>query len=490
MPTPAPLHYTWIGPKPSKAYLGHDTIGPDMMRDKYPDQPIHYWCLEKHAENYRKYFTKRHKGKKRIEVHPIEPFVADRFKDFSDFILLLLDTAEKHLSPVERIREYVTIKDCFQYFLQQHEYGYFIDTNVIPNPEMDPSESSFIPNLNYFSFPMIISSVGKTEKKIPDPWLMYSCEGDPYARLRFFHIFSEVQDEYKARGMDKGKINSKWLCRAFTKAAYDNFGETNRIDVKHPMDSVRILHFQKRYYNTHRRSVVPFNAHYSLLEENTYQEFEYLLRLGEMEPSTIYSLRSSKDKVREITLIHEAIRLNKPRELLLCLSMGSNSDVALKINKADDNAMTPLSYAIKMSAVNFRISGCIDTILRFEQAKHFSSESEFVEQLKKMIEVIIIGTVFEPDVAVRLVSRVASIEDLVAMLQDDKQDLIEKAVNLVIHLGPLSAQTIDEYKEQLKLTYKEIESKKKPSSTFFKPHISFDEAHSDTILTEFIKVNK
>ena len=279
---PEKIHFIWAGPSPDASkYVGQDTMGPDLLRAKYPKQPMFFWCLKKEVVHY-----KRHFYKKNITVIAIEDFVKLYDDDFYLLISALKRSALSQKLRPNASREYTTIKAATQYFLQIFFEGYFLDTNVIPRPNYNKA----IPKLTRFSFPYLL------KEKTIDPWLMYSPKNDRKAVRRFNEYFLHAQMEFSSRTSIE-KIDRKLLGNAFVDAAKYSCG--THLPTYSPIGSeiteasFHVLNFQKRYMNTHKNPKdlihkIPL-LHLLLCGTPSFDEFKYLLSVSNQDPSEIYS---------------------------------------------------------------------------------------------------------------------------------------------------------------------------------------------------------
>lgn len=244
------IHYIWVGDEPTGTYKGIDTIGPDLMRQGHPEEPITFWCLDQDVERYQTYFDEKHPSQQRIQVRGIEHYIstqaetqftypeitleddagenymlsifkknlqAEREKQagatetdsqrienrtanlnqaFAVLVEKLKDRAAKVASfepaPPEdkmrvlKVQELITIKDAFSYFLQINEEGYIADTSVFPNL----LSKDPLPDLGEFS----ASYTGEPGrwKQRPDPFIMFSRKGDEKAIERFADYLRNV----------------------------------------------------------------------------------------------------------------------------------------------------------------------------------------------------------------------------------------------------------------------------------------------------------
>lgn len=244
------IHYIWVGDEPTGTYKGIDTIGPDLMRQGHPEEPITFWCLDKDVEHYQTYFDEKHPSQAPIQVRGIEHYIstqtetpftypeitleddvgenymlsifkknlqAEREKQagatetdsqrlenrtvnlnqaFAVLVEKLKDRAAKVESfkpapPEDKIRvlkvqELITIKDAFSYFLQINEEGYIADTSVFPNL----LSKDPLPDLGEFS----ASYTGEPGrwKQRPDPFIMFCQKGDEKASERFADYLRNV----------------------------------------------------------------------------------------------------------------------------------------------------------------------------------------------------------------------------------------------------------------------------------------------------------
>jgi hypothetical protein len=211
------IHYIWVGPAPAIKNSGMDTVGPDLMRQNDPEQDIHFYCFDSEVGRYQAYFDQRHAGKKSIVVHGIESYVdkvdvifypKDKMKyigspfkkpilsplpdenlnlklEFQSFIKKLKDRAESFDNAKDKVREWITIKASFDFFIQIYESGFVLDTNVIP--DFITRRPIKVPE--GFACTYWFNSRGQEN---PDANIMYNPVADEAALIRFANYFYGV----------------------------------------------------------------------------------------------------------------------------------------------------------------------------------------------------------------------------------------------------------------------------------------------------------
>ena len=245
---PSDIHYLWMGPPPKlEEYIGQDTIGPDLLRERYPKLNIIFWCLEEYKAHYDAHFKNKH-----IKVMAIEPFILQN--DAPEIKTMLLPvinsleaSAKKWASPKDKARDRVSIKELIQYYLQTHYSGFFMDTNIIPSPRVQ--EWLEPPDKHAFYIPRL-------DEEAIDAWLMYSSSVNDAANARFSYYFSKIQEVLSSRRPSDTEIDREEQPYIFIETIRTYPHKT--IDVKwNTRTAVDFLSLQKRYHNSHRKDITP-----------------------------------------------------------------------------------------------------------------------------------------------------------------------------------------------------------------------------------------
>ena len=240
-----PIHYIWVGPPAQIA--GQDTGGPITMARVNKDNPIQFWCLEKHKKEY----VEKFKEYKNITINTIE----SQAKHSSSMQIML----NSCLNAKERgsIRDRVTVKDAFALFLLQTKGGYIIDTNILPQDE----EKLNLGKHEKTYFPAMQTPIQKRTDL--ECWLMYSPRADTdeakemfagfYARWRESELlrkklirFGESLEEYYSF---MGSVIMKPIFEAYHKFKLGVFDTVKAEGVAYV--DVPALKLRKTYSNTH-----------------------------------------------------------------------------------------------------------------------------------------------------------------------------------------------------------------------------------------------
>lgn len=321
-----PIHYLWVGPRASDQYKGQDTVGPDLMHQKFPEQPIFFWCLEEEKPYYEKYFKER----PAIKVMAIEPYVREKSRsdDFSEFIETVKKRAKEFPNKKDKIREWITIKDAFAYFLQIQEEGYICDTNVIPDPSQKAQEDTI-------SVPSSFSDSFVTEWpgfKRPDPWLMFAIKGDAMAKERFDKYFKEVSALFEhCKGVPQQNVDvifsngDTFNLRILVTSAFVNSAmKADPLETKRYEGTLNTnVGFFKRYYSSHNDIYRKPLTHDILNGPSSIDELMYFVKMAEIEPFDEYEYQQDTWPLRT-SLIEQARRGSRYSELAALLSFSKS----------------------------------------------------------------------------------------------------------------------------------------------------------------------
>jgi len=127
------INYTWVGPPGN--IKGHDIGGPIKMAKKNKLNLIKFWCLDEHKEHYEKIY----KDYPNIVVGGIESHIKSEIAKSPENLAAknMLKMLGATLQSTGRnkdleIRDRVTIKVAFNFFILQSVGGYVLDTNILP----------------------------------------------------------------------------------------------------------------------------------------------------------------------------------------------------------------------------------------------------------------------------------------------------------------------------------------------------------------------
>ena len=206
-----------------------------------------------------------------------------------------------------------------QYFLQIYNNGYFLDTNIIPDPEnVLPTLTTF----EHFTVPMVF--IMQSMSQHIDPWLMYTPKGDKKGqRERFERYMHEAKHEFSSRDKVHPKINRVALGSAFVKTAEEH-PDTKTVDTSPKgRRTHRTSGFQKHYQHTHKASSHGIHRfpkiHLVLIEHPGLEEFQYLFEHSRLSADEIYVLPNFKSGApKRPRLYIRQSKWDKKRTLTIC----------------------------------------------------------------------------------------------------------------------------------------------------------------------------
>lgn len=287
--SPPTIHYIWAGGE--SKIPGHDIGGPIAMAEANKDNPranpIVFWCLEKYKKHYEKKLQGRNIAVRSIESHIKEVKDDLNLRDARKKLTTIYDASIKGQDR-GTIRDKVTLKVAFSYFLLQSIGGYVMDTNIIPKEE----KAFTLPAKDKLSVPAIKNPEGPSGLEC---WMMYSpTAGNEQAK--------EIFDSF-ATGWRKTEIERKQLIDSGK--TLENYhlmlglaiiipidevyrkGEVGLFETKlhknNAFVDVHELNLQKTYNNTHRPAseerdkVSPM---FSYVFENNIAQLRLYLRFG------------------------------------------------------------------------------------------------------------------------------------------------------------------------------------------------------------------
>lgn len=439
------LHYFWVGPPASGEFLGMDTIGPKLSKEKYPLTDVTLWCLDAQLPHYQQAFATLG-----IKVVGIESYLFNKNEQSTRLFRLIEEKKERaesvHQQKVDCFREYVTIKEAVQYYLQQEHSGYFLDSNLIP----DPAFSGELKALEQFSVPVIPRRTWKDGTRLQfnfscdlDPWLMYSPENDVGASQRFSEYFSTIQQEH-LEFTNTQTINRRVVERAFVETAMSEvcankdreFFSGNEDVARIRSDTtISFSGFYKRYANSHKvHKGLLFPNFFNLCLESEVlnkEELNHYLLAGLNFFSLIPCPRGQRgtktNVIRELIIAEKDERLN---ELLEVLSLERAQEI---FSIGHD-----FSFYCKGA---YRDSSLL-RLLSFYVDARFDSINAFLETINKL------SLALEQLGMRKAASQCAPIESLRVLVGkcfiDKKVNLI-KACNVVTRLGPITDKTLESY---------------------------------------------
>lgn len=443
------IHYLWMGPPPPTIYAGHDHIGPNMMRDSYPDIPIHFWCFADQVAHYTQLFEGRG-----IDIHPIEPFIAEYDPACYAFIHELKSAAISHPAQRDIAREYTTIKALSQYFLQIFFEGYFLDTNIIPDPDCDARP---LKSFNRFSYPYwpreIYCNLIKRHDYLDDvdPWMMYSPKKDRKAIQRFNEYFLLAKKEFDERGdIDSDHIDRGALGEAFVSSARYSGGRALAVQSSNGGSVLQVAGLKKRYYNTHKKEGYMSGPllHELLITEGAESEVSYLIQHTEFDPREKYEAFDEDEKEHKETNL-----------ILTSIEYADYDALRLLLHKTKDITLEDCVHFLQESQTRWQTDTtierqhCFFVLLTFYVDSFFSNDwMQFLTTLLSIDGILTQSS--NPIEAAKEVSATYLSQDevslntiLVNMLFSSPS--FETALNLVTSLGSLTSDSKNTYLDSL-----------------------------------------
>lgn len=374
-------------------------------------------------------------------VGSIEQYALEQDDEFYDFIETLKQSANQQVKKQNKAREYTTIKAAFQFFLQINHDGYFLDTNVIPNPTfMEPE----LPKYARFTFPYVDEPGDELQI---DPWLMFSPKNERKAEARFNEYFILARKEFHARKsldqIDRGELGQAFIdAAAFSHGAHKL---TKLVSREKEGLCVSIGAFQKRYYNTHKLHGP--NAHF-LFElisgKPSLDELNYILHTSNLDTSAIEELLEEGTELKT-TLLHHACYSNKPDELAILLPFAQNPNVSAQLSSEHEAA--PLINAVRSTV-------CLHTIINFYLNKHFSQDNFiFKETLLFIMDLLDKAITSANRHRIEQVENEKLISTIIHFKNPRLHSLIKQSLNVLLPLGPITPDSMVQYVQALSPHY-------------------------------------
>ncbi|MDF1796918.1 MAG: hypothetical protein P1U63_10320 [Coxiellaceae bacterium] len=306
------INYLWVGPPASRrtgVISGQDTIGPMNFKG----ENCRFWCLATHADHYKETFS----SQDNVTIMPIEPYLdacasddanplADEAKNTQTFFLKLLSGDRGS------VRDRVSAKELFSFFLLTQSGGYVADSNVLfKNPEL-------LVERDCFTFPCY--RIRRAYPSDVDIWMMYSPPGLERTLLSlqklitsFTHI--EARKTRPATAASRMFVSPKEHNTHTTAALLALLAPgRDRTDVW--MTSQKTEHdvtaklltvgAEKHFFNTHKIDATQDQA-FMYLQANELEALSYLLTHGEDINQTMNQL-----PIYNLTLLHSAIWRQSP----------------------------------------------------------------------------------------------------------------------------------------------------------------------------------
>ena len=170
----ASLNYIWVGPPKSK-------VGGELASDvakvvemaKQVKNPISFYCLDEHAEEYKELFKSL--GIENVTVEPINAYfdsVSKQNPSLRKQVSQMKAMKKRLISPSRnQIIDRVSFKDAFVLFLLASKGGYTLDTNI----SLDQQKLQGLDGDSLYTFPSYDKiKVPHDSAYYPEVWLMYS----------------------------------------------------------------------------------------------------------------------------------------------------------------------------------------------------------------------------------------------------------------------------------------------------------------------------
>ena len=269
------LNYIWIGPESNTiagGVVGHDIIGPTHLTPRIDHQTteIKFWCLDEHKSHYEKQFNTT-----TIQVCSIEKYLVSCLQKQGDiaFFSQQVESLIQRIIKAEsrgRIRDFVTIKEAFAFFLLFTEGKYVLDTNVLPNLS-DETQAIIFPDYDTFCLPKIHQ---RNANDRVDVWMMYSPLEDRTHAKKALELFLEKINKIETmfsmmpgylasssgmglyrRSVEPAVMGAVLLdCESHKSLDQNKIHYWDTIESTTNTNSVFIeaLHLEKYFYNTHK----------------------------------------------------------------------------------------------------------------------------------------------------------------------------------------------------------------------------------------------
>lgn len=446
MPKSKPgIHYIWCGPPPPLAkYKGHDTIGPDLLHEAHPGEPIDFWCLKAHLGSYQQHFNN-----KPVQVHAIEDFMDENESvcpELRTFFENIKAAAVAHESPKDTAREYTTLKVLTQLYLQHFYSGYFLDSNIIPNPD---TEGGPIPQHDKFSYPFF------TDANInrADPWLMFSPADDHDGLNRLLFFLKGAKKEFESRE-HLDAIDRTYLGKLFV-STVEQTVEKTIIPVKKTeggQDTVLCEAFLKRYYNTHRAVddyiAPPVLSNIISGAPSSYRELQYLLSMTEQDCSEPFRWGSYSKGLHTTTLLHESMLVGDLDAFTILLDSARTLNKKIPITGLGQGQYSILDLAIYTAREEDEYDIMILMILKTMSDKFFKKNAVL---FFKTLDAIMMSLGESSLLVGDWENNIEKTYDMLVQRLYKTPAQIEKwAIDAMMAYGPITKETMGPYKSVLK----------------------------------------
>ena len=242
------INFSWVGPPPEDL-AGHDTIGPSAFlkhlnaSEEFSEKSheLTFFCLNQHQPHYQAQFQDTP-----MHVIGIETFLRECGEPL--FAPTILELFKYFLSPERNsVRDRVTMKELFNFFLTYYKGGYVCDTNILPNEGF-----TTLPALPNFALPWIEHQA--------DVFVMYSNKLGIVAKQLCYECLAGIK-RVEQEIVDKSSLSyyqqiAKHGCRKPAAEAKQHGKVTYLVGTRDPTNIKRInflsLGFFKQLENTHK----------------------------------------------------------------------------------------------------------------------------------------------------------------------------------------------------------------------------------------------
>lgn len=347
------LNYIWIGSPPDVKSGGvpdHDVMGPKEMSVRC-NLHVYFWCLDPYVQHYLKAFE----GFNNISVCSVESLIKDsqkidpsRAQQMSDILNRML-----HSSGRGCIKDCVTVKDAFAFFLLAQKGGYVLDTNIVPASKKSVEFKEY----DAFFLPKLIADqeiIDEDARLTIDAWMMYSPSNHAdRAKLCFDKYVEEWQQTellFENEGYSTtyaGTCGKNYVTAATLSDSKGRINENNLkywdSIVQHDNYCVEVpeIGVMKYYYNTHLHNQSEYGTQifYDILY-GTPDKVRKLLEAGHP-----HNIRFSNRAIHD-TPLHCAVSSRRLEMVDILLKAGADLDaVAIYRARGKGLIVTPLELA-------------------------------------------------------------------------------------------------------------------------------------------------
>lgn len=377
------LNYIWVGDDPAKekdassqseGVIGHDTQAVIQMAKKVkPTQRIVFWCLDNQVPDYQRHLS----TEKNIQVRSIEKFieecmtslrrdVADAAKKINEIMNKLLLTEGRN-----SIRDKVTVKEFFAFFVLKVLGGYTLDTNVMPQEHMEvnfPKVTSFcVPLIHHYHFLM---------KDVFDIWMMAAQPNDPIVNQTwddFYLKWQELESTFSSKSEEYYNSMVKLAARSINSATEKTdktpiYWQANLLPQNEDTEisTVNELGIVKKYYKTH-----------------AFKDSHELKTTAPIFKSTLTHFQPVEEKKVEMPDIFIAAAENNVTKLSELIV---TEDVNQKLSNHDCEGETPLFLAVRMKkldAAKFLLENGAEINVTVKYKGHSKSLNELISEISE-----------------------------------------------------------------------------------------------------------